>query len=70
MEDRHNLATPRLSKSSSSTLLVWNVDIYRKGVTDPVDTIEISDETLPPRLNKKGKVVWRLPTDGNRVVSV
>ena len=72
MEDRHTLSEPRLKSSSSPTTsssLVWLVDIYRKGVLNPIDTIEISDETLPPRVNKKGKVLWRLPTDDSRLVS-
>ena len=34
---------------------------------DPIDTIEVSDETLPPR-KKRGKVAWRLPTDDSRLV--
>ena len=71
MEDRHVLSAPRLQQQQpSSNLLVWLVDIYRKGVSDPIDTIEISNETLPPRVNKKGKVVWRLPTDDSRLVSI
>lgn len=37
------------------------MDVFRLGVDDPVDCVLISEETLPPRLNKKGKVVWRLP---------
>eukprot|EP00551_Chaetoceros_affinis_P004482 CAMPEP_0203675876 /NCGR_PEP_ID=MMETSP0090-20130426/22512_1 /ASSEMBLY_ACC=CAM_ASM_001088 /TAXON_ID=426623 /ORGANISM="Chaetoceros affinis, Strain CCMP159" /LENGTH=472 /DNA_ID=CAMNT_0050542227 /DNA_START=44 /DNA_END=1462 /DNA_ORIENTATION=+ len=68
MEDRHTLSDPR-PKSPSNTSLVWLVDIYRKGVSDPVDTIEISNDTLPPRVNKKGKVVWRLPDDRTRLPS-
>ncbi len=54
---------------NASSSLVWLVDIYRKGVTNPVDTIEICNESLPPRLNKKGKVLWRLPKDKDRLVS-
>jgi len=68
MEDRHSLSAPR-PKSPTNTSLVWLVDVYRKGVSNPIDTLEISEETLPPRLNKKGKVVWRLPTDTSRLVS-
>ena len=67
MEERHALSEPRI-KSQESGSLVWLVDIRRKGVTDPVDTIEISEESLPPR-KKKGKIVWRLPTDHSRLVS-
>ena len=49
--------------------LVWQVDIYRKGVSDPVDTIDLDDTTLPPRL-RKGKVVWRLPSTADRMVRI
>lgn len=72
MEDRHTLSEPRLKTTNNdndTTSLVWLVDIYRKGVTNPVDTIDICDESLPPRLNKKGKVLWRLPSDKDRLVS-
>ena len=40
---------------------VFVVDVYRSGVDDPVDTVVVTDETLPPRKNRKGKVAWRLP---------
>ncbi len=71
MEDRHSLSTPRpKSLVNINTLPVWLVDVYRKDVPNPVDTIEISEETLPPRVNKKGKVVWRLPTDNDHLVSI
>lgn len=52
---------------------VFLVDVFRKGVDDPVDTVVITDETLPPRKNRKGKVAWRLPdlesAKGGRLVS-
>lgn len=66
MEVRHVLSEPRI-KSAEPGNLVWLVDIFRKGVPDPIDTIEVSDETLPPR-KKRGKVAWRLPTDDSRLV--
>lgn len=71
MEDRHSLSEPRIKTNNGNDTksLVWLVDIYRKGVTNPVDTIEICNESLPPRLNKKGKVLWRLPNDKDRLVS-
>ena len=47
----------------------WHVDVYRRGVSDPVDTLLINDETLPPRTNRKGKAVWRLPGDVAKLVS-
>lgn len=65
MEDRHAISEPRLL---SSTQPSWLVDITRDGVNEPVDTIEINETTLPPR-KKKGKVVWRLPSDAERLVS-
>ena len=68
MEDRHALSEPRLQSSTDKDCLVWLVDIYRNGVVSPIDTIEISEITLPPR-KKKGKVVWRLPSDQSRLVS-
>ena len=68
MEDRHALSEPRLQSSTDKDCLVWLVDIYRNGVVSPIDTIEISGITLPPR-KKKGKVVWRLPSDQSRLVS-
>lgn len=40
---------------------VFLVDVFRIGVDDPVDAVVITDETLPPRKNKKGKIAWRLP---------
>lgn len=52
---------------------VFLVDVFRNGVDDPVDTVVITDETLPPRKNRKGKVAWRLPdlesAKGGRLVS-
>lgn len=76
-EERHTFSDPR-SKSFDNTSssndpstppsCCWEVDIYRNGVPDPIDTIEISDETLPPRTNKKGKVLWRLPSKPDSLV--
>lgn len=65
MEDRHTISEPRIKSPDS---LVWLVDIYRHGVDEPVDTIEISEANLPPR-KRKGKVVWRLPSDHSRLPS-
>ena len=52
---------------------VFLVDVFRIGVDDPVDAVVITDETLPPRKNKKGKIAWRLPdlesAKGGRLVS-
>eukprot|EP00560_Eucampia_antarctica_P009276 CAMPEP_0197827572 /NCGR_PEP_ID=MMETSP1437-20131217/4323_1 /TAXON_ID=49252 ORGANISM="Eucampia antarctica, Strain CCMP1452" /NCGR_SAMPLE_ID=MMETSP1437 /ASSEMBLY_ACC=CAM_ASM_001096 /LENGTH=108 /DNA_ID=CAMNT_0043428467 /DNA_START=28 /DNA_END=354 /DNA_ORIENTATION=+ len=49
-------------------LLAWEVDVFRKGVDGPVDTLRVHDRNLPPRVNKKGKTVWRLPHDKDRLV--
>ena len=35
-----------------------------------MDTIVLNSKTLPPRKSKKGKVVWRLPTDRDTLVSL
>jgi len=58
MEDRHAFSEPRSAFGYDQP--TWNVDVYRKGVGDPVFTLVINNETLPPRMRKK-KVVWRLP---------
>lgn len=65
MEDRHSISEPRLLNAAIPS---WSVEITREGVNDPIDTIEISEQTLPPRV-KKGKVIWRLPTDSSKTVS-
>jgi len=71
----HPNAFPDSSSSNvnSSTIMtnydkpIFEVDIYRQGVEQPVDTVIVTDETLPPRKNRKGssssskKVAWRLP---------
>lgn len=64
------LMHPKLTASETTSLkknarpyegAVFLVDVFRNGVDDPVDTVVITDETLPPRKNRKGKVAWRLP---------
>ncbi len=45
----------------------WEVDILRDGVI--VDTFILTKEVLPPRTNKKGKLVWKLPENGDKLVS-
>eukprot|EP00554_Chaetoceros_debilis_P004337 CAMPEP_0194087322 /NCGR_PEP_ID=MMETSP0149-20130528/24530_1 /TAXON_ID=122233 /ORGANISM="Chaetoceros debilis, Strain MM31A-1" /LENGTH=502 /DNA_ID=CAMNT_0038770639 /DNA_START=54 /DNA_END=1562 /DNA_ORIENTATION=+ len=70
MEDRHAFSDPRpVPLDSTDGRHTWLVDIYRNGVEDPIDTIEISEVTLPPRKKKGGKVAWRLPSDYSRVPS-
>jgi hypothetical protein len=60
MEVRHTFSEPRLAQGYDK--LTWNVDVFREGVEDPVLTLIIDNDTLPPRMRKK-KVVWRLPED-------
>ena len=67
MEDRHSVSEPRpvdggVGKPS------WEVDILRDD-TLVVDTFSLSNDNLPPRTNKKGKVVWRLPDKADKLVS-
>lgn len=65
-EDRHTFSDPRLASDtdpSFADMPAWHVDVYRKGVSEPVDTLLIDDSTLPPRKNKKGRVIWRLPDE-------
>jgi hypothetical protein len=66
-EERHYISEPRICHTP--TELAWEVDIYRKGVEDKIDTVVITQKVLPPRLNKKGKVLWKLPTEPGKIVS-
>lgn len=66
MEVRHTISDPR---PISLNALKWKVEIYRNGVNTPIDTIVLSDESLPPRTNKRGKIVWRLPTETGKLPS-
>ena len=47
---------------------MWEVDIIRDGSVI-VDTFVLNNEVLPPRKNKKGKVLWCLPSDPDKTVS-
>lgn len=38
----------------------WEVDIFREGVDDPIMTLTVDRDILPPRKSKK-KTVWKLP---------
>ena len=64
MEDRHTVSDPRPVDNTPS----WEVDILREGSVI-VDTILLNNNTLPPRKNKRGKVLWRLPDSLDRIVS-
>lgn len=67
MEDRHSISEPR-PITRDPTCVEWEVDILRDD-TVIVDTFVINNEILPPRTNKKGKVLWRLPDSMDRLVS-
>ena len=48
--------------------LTWRVDVWRRGVDDhPIGCLEVNQTNLPPRTNKAGKVLWKLPTDPTQV---
>ena len=65
MEDRHSISEPRPVPSPSCT--EWEIDILRDD-TVIVDTFVINNEVLPPRTNKKGKVLWKLPDATSKLV--
>ena len=72
MEDRHSVSKPRPVTGGDSDgakdVPAWEVDIIRDGSV-LVDTFVLNNEILPPRKNKKGKVLWCLPKDLNKTVS-
>ncbi|KAL7540547.1 hypothetical protein ACHAXR_012582 [Thalassiosira sp. AJA248-18] len=69
MEDRHTVSDPRsVGIGGDGNLPSWEVDILRDD-TVIVDTFLLNNDVLPPRTNKKGKVVWRLPDKGEKLVS-
>lgn len=73
MEDRHSVSEPRPvdvngGDCNCNCSPSWEVDILRDSII--VDTFILNKEVLPPRTNKKGKIVWKLPDDGDKLVSV
>ncbi|KAG7354940.1 hypothetical protein IV203_004296 [Nitzschia inconspicua] len=58
MEDRHYLSEPR--PVAGLDIPTWEVDIMREGVDDPIMTLLVDQNSLPPRKSKK-KIVWKLP---------
>ena len=72
MQDRHRVSEARPLPGSGDDGLkdvpTWEVDIIRDG-TVIVDTFVLNNEVLPPRKNKKGRVLWRLPSDLDNAVS-
>lgn len=70
MEDRHCVSVPRPVDSNGSGCNVipcWEIDILRDGQV--VDTFFLNHDVLPPRTNKRGKIVWKLPETGDKQVS-
>jgi hypothetical protein len=66
MEDRHSISEPRPVRNS--TCVEWEIDILRDE-TVIVDTFVLNNDVLPPRTNKKGKVLWKLPDTLDKIVS-
>jgi len=64
MEDRHYLSDPRPVKGLDR--LTWDVDVMREGVDQPIMTVRLDSETLPPRKRKK-KIVWQLPDTWDQI---
>ena len=73
VEESHASQGGLVKRKSNFAGPVWIVGVYRHGVADAVETVIVTDETLPPRKNKKGKVIWCLPdmesAKGGRLVS-
>ena len=67
MEDRHSVSDPRPVENGGDNMPSWEVDILRDSLI--VDTFLVNNKVLPPRTNKKGKVVWRLPNEADKLVS-
>jgi hypothetical protein len=61
-EERHSFSEPRplISNNNNDDLPTWQVDVFRDGVSEPVATLVINNDTFPPRY-RKTKVVWKLP---------
>jgi hypothetical protein len=68
MEDRHTISEPRRLVNDGGTNLCWEVDILRDDSL-VVDTFVLNSVVLPPRVNKKGKVLWKLPETGDKLPS-
>lgn len=57
--DTHSFSSPR--PVPDSKVPTWEVDVLREGVDEPIATLIVNDETLPPRKNRK-KTLWKLPS--------
>ena len=64
--DTHSFGPP-VPDPDASTQPCWKVDVLRGGDDNEdsdvkvVGTLCVSNDNLPPRRNRKGKVVWKLP---------
>jgi len=58
-EDRHTFSEPR--PIPGLELPTWEVDVFRDGVPEPIWTLRVDMDNLPPRKSKKKKVAWKLP---------
>ena len=67
MEDRHTVSEPRPVERTPNDGPSWEVDILRDD-TVIVDTFLLNRDVLPPRINKKGKVLWKLPDTADKLV--
>jgi hypothetical protein len=67
MEDRHTVSEPRPVEKNAKDGPSWEVDILRDD-TVIVDTFLLNSSVLPPRINKKGKLLWKLPDTGDKLV--
>ena len=58
--ENHDFSDP-LPYPQGSIQPCWKVHVYRRGVPEPVASLEVHAQSLPPRLGKKSKVLWKLP---------
>lgn len=61
--DSHSFSEPRLLEKSET--LTWQVEVLRRGQV--VDILQVNAANFPPRLNKKKKVVWQLPSTADQL---
>lgn len=66
--ERHTISEPRCLVNDGDANPCWEVDILRDDSL-VVDTFVLNNSVLPPRVNKKGKVLWKLPETGDKLPS-
>lgn len=66
--ERHTISEPRCLVNDGDANPCWKVDILRDDSL-VVDTFVLNNAVLPPRVNKKGKVLWKLPETGDKLPS-